>query len=101
MFRSVLTKLYSKYSNKYSISAQHMVMPIYRNNARLQEQKEYAGLPLTLRIQDILYKNVERERKKVNERDRPKEDRFWASLHVKHCKDDWNFTTWVYYMLIL
>ena len=39
-----------KYSNKYSISAQNVVMLIYRNNARLQEQKEYTGLPLTLRI---------------------------------------------------
>ena len=74
MFRSVLTKLYSKkkYSNKYSISAQHVVMLIYRNKARLQEQKEYTGLPLTLRIQDILYKNTEQKSKKMNEQDRPK-----------------------------
>lgn len=37
----------------------------------LQEQKEYTGLPLTLRVQDILYKSTEQESKKVNEQDRP------------------------------
>lgn len=53
----------------------------YRNNARLQEQKEYTGLPLTLRIQDILYKNTEQESKKVNEQDRPKKMKIGFEHH--------------------
>lgn len=56
-------------------------MLFYRDNARLQEQKGYTGLPLTLRIQDILYKNTEQESKKVNKKDRPKKMKIGFEHH--------------------
>lgn len=40
----------------------------------LQEQKEYTGLPLTLRVQDILYKSTEQESKKSERAGQTRDD---------------------------
>lgn len=55
-------------NNKPScISAQNVVMIIYRNNSKFHEQIEDAGLPFTLRIEYILCENTEQESKNVTE----------------------------------